>query len=108
MDVLLKPKPEQKADEFEFFHDGTLGRCPHCGRLIMLPCLACATNEREIPDEGGECTFEVELYGAELERYLRIRAYRERFGVSLFDDPLFVNGRTFQPERKTAFGLNDD
>jgi len=79
-----------RRKDYELFHDGTLGRCPNCGRLIMLPCLACATNEREIPDEGGECAFEVELYGAELERYLRIRAYRDRFGVSRFDDPLFV------------------
>jgi len=82
-----------RRKDYELFHDGTLGRCPECGRLIMLPCLACAVQESSDDDFGEtihESCHKLELHDSELERYLRLRAYRERFGVPLFDDPLFV------------------
>jgi hypothetical protein len=83
---------EQQKDDLELFHDGTLGRCPNCGRLIMLPCLACDIVESgwESHDEndGGKIT--PELYGETLNRYQRIRTYRDKYGVSMFSDPLFV------------------
>ena len=83
-----------RRKDHELFHEGTLGRCPGCGRLIMLPCLACAVRESGNDDFGEtiheSCQLKLELHDSELERYLRLRAYRDRFGVSRFDDPLFV------------------
>lgn len=82
-----------RRKDYELFHEGVLGRCPECGRLIMLPCLACAVRETEMefteetpPDIG----LGLELGAAEQKRYENIRKYRNQYGMSLFDDELFV------------------
>jgi len=79
-----------KRKGYEVFHDGELGRCPKCGRLIMLPCLVCKIKnievDFEIAEENG--VLELELRGNEQIRYRQVRAYRERHGISMFDGPL--------------------
>jgi len=76
-----------RRKEFEIYHDGVLGRCPECGRLIMLPCLACqvtASKENAL-ETMAVSTLEIELHGEDMERYRRIRAYRDRHGVPMFE-----------------------
>ena len=76
-----------RRKEFEIYHDGVLGRCPECGRLIMLPCLACqlkATVEDTL-ETTSEFQLEIELKGDDMERYQQIRAYRDRHGVPMFE-----------------------
>ncbi len=79
---------------YEHFHDGKLGRCPRCGRLIMLPCLACQLDEPD--EEFAEVTSEpfdesglaIKLDEFETIRYRLLHAYREMFGISMFEDEL--------------------
>ena len=74
----------------ELFHDGELGRCPECGRLIMLPCLACRLKERdkESNEQPNEFGLALELRGLEEVRYRQVRIYRETYGISWFEDEL--------------------
>jgi len=76
-----------RRKEYELYHDGVLGRCPECGRLIMLPCLACQVKESVIAfDIADESVFELELHGNELLRYRQVHAYRMQHGISMFDE----------------------
>ncbi len=34
-----------ETEMFRHFHDGPFGRCPDCGRMVFLPCLACRTEK---------------------------------------------------------------
>jgi len=76
-----------KRQGYEVFHDGELGRCPKCGRLIMLPCLARKIKNIEIGFEIVEekGVLELELRGNEQIRYQQLRAYRERHGISMLE-----------------------
>ncbi len=83
-----------RREGYEHFHDGELGRCPQCGRLIMLPCLACQLDEPD--EEFAEVTSEpfdesglaIKLDEFETIRYRLLHAYREMFEISMFEDEL--------------------
>ena len=56
-----------------------LGRCPTCGRVIRLPCLACGVKRRAgpaLPPEPDE--LQLELEGDDLARYRALRAGHRR------------------------------
>ncbi len=38
-------KRYSETEMFRHFHGGSLGRCPECGRMVFLPCLACRTEQ---------------------------------------------------------------
>jgi len=91
-DSLERATTQQESEksrrrDFELYHDGVLGRCPECGRLIMLPCLACRIGEIEMddPDAVEESEFELELNEAERQRYRQVRNHRVQYGISMFD-----------------------
>ncbi len=69
-------RPAQQAEE-----PRRMGRCPTCGRQIMLPCLACAAGEgphimSPRPDDAGAC--QLDLHGEVRHRYERLRRYRQQ------------------------------
>ena len=39
-----KPKSEEQRNVECTGWDGTVGRCPTCGALVMMPCYACRVN----------------------------------------------------------------
>jgi len=66
-----------RRKDFELYHDGVLGRCPECGRLIMLPCLACRIMGTEMDfDVVEKGVLELNLKDDEQLRYLEVHAYR--------------------------------
>ncbi|HBT77160.1 MAG TPA: hypothetical protein DEB39_09595 [Planctomycetaceae bacterium] len=38
-------KRYSEPEMFRHFHGGSFGRCPECGRMVFLPCLACRTEQ---------------------------------------------------------------
>jgi hypothetical protein len=80
----------RKIQEYELFHDGKLGRCTSCGRLIMLPCLACQLENVPLKEEDElvisqhNISLELQLTGSYKRRYEQVRAYREQYGIPLF------------------------
>ncbi len=66
-----------ETEMFRHFHDGPFGRCPDCGRMVFLPCLACRTEKvgtvadpAEVAEEEPMC---VQLEGEQRQRYEYIR-----------------------------------
>jgi hypothetical protein len=65
-----------EIDEFRHFHhDRSFGRCPECGRMVFLPCLACLTEiEGEVNDpfeteKTEQDLLRIQLSGRERQRY---------------------------------------
>ena len=76
-----------RRKDFELYHDGVLGRCPECGRLIMLPCLACRIMGTEMDfDVVEKGVLELNLKDDEQLRYLEVHAYRKQYGIPMFEE----------------------
>jgi len=57
---------------------GKAGRCPTCGALVWLPCIACITLESpSTPPRTPADDCNLELHGPELKRYQEIKAQKD-------------------------------
>lgn len=70
------PSVTEDLPEVEFlrsYHDGPFGRCPHCGRKVFLPCLACET------ERGGDVSDPLDTAEEEPMRVQLEGEYRQRY-----------------------------
>lgn len=76
----------------KFSYGTTWGRCPSCGREVLLPCLACRMKIlRSFNRAGREAAVETpEDLGIDLKhegerlRYEEVRRYRDKYGKPMF------------------------
>ncbi|HBT76496.1 MAG TPA: hypothetical protein DEB39_06130 [Planctomycetaceae bacterium] len=70
-------KRYSETEMFSHFHDGPFGRCPDCGRMVFLPCLACLTEQDgDVADPAETVEAEpmcIHLDGDERQRYEYVR-----------------------------------
>ncbi len=65
----------EEIERMRSFHDGPFGRCPDCGRMVFLPCLACSVERfgrvRDPLDESGDeaDALRIQLEGEQRQRY---------------------------------------
>ena len=74
-----KKKFDKETESIRPFHQGSLRRCPECGRKVFLPCLACTVEQEcQIPDPFDRPNWvsemlRIQLQGEERQRYEYIR-----------------------------------
>ncbi len=74
---VARGKRYAEAETFRHFHDGPFGRCPRCGRMVFLPCLACLTERGgkivDPAETAEEDPMRIQLEGDQRQRYEYLR-----------------------------------